>query len=99
MKITATGCVTDPDSEPLTYQPFLGLAINDGSYKTVVLDGSKGDSEQTVIATPIEYGQNEILVGFKVRYLTFSNDQFAQFLSIELQYSTNRYDTAQETST
>ncbi|XP_071853064.1 uncharacterized protein [Apostichopus japonicus] len=66
MKITATGCVTDPDSEPLTYQPFLGLAIKDGSYKTVVLDGSKGDSEQTVIATPIEYGQNEILVGFKV---------------------------------
>lgn len=66
MTLTATGCVTDPESEPLTYQPFFALPLEDG-YKTIILDGSKGESSQTVIATPIDYNNENVLVGFKVR--------------------------------
>ncbi|KAJ8048151.1 hypothetical protein HOLleu_00338 [Holothuria leucospilota] len=63
--INATGCVADPDLEPLTYQPVFALPVKSG-FKKIVLGGSKSDSEQRVIASPINYNEGQVYVGFMI---------------------------------
>ncbi|XP_071853100.1 uncharacterized protein [Apostichopus japonicus] len=66
LTIRATGCFSDSDTQPLTYQPFLRFELDGGDDVTIVLGGSRGDVEQIVIATPIVYDRESVTVGLKV---------------------------------